>query len=94
MIDMDIPIMVVVALACLPIFFTGLKIVRWEGLIFLLAYVAYTAYLILDAYDHDGLHSFRSMLQYFALPMAAIMVTSSAVKALRRREGRDQTDAG
>ena len=94
MIDMDIPIMVVVALACLPIFFTGLKIVRWEGLIFLLAYVAYTAYLILDAYDHDGLHSFRSMLQYFTLPMAAIMVTSSAVKALRRREGRDQTDAG
>ena len=86
--------MVVVALACLPIFFTGLKIARWEGLVFLLAYIAYTVYLIWDAYDHDGMHSFRAVLMYFALPMAAIIISSSAVQALRRREGRDRADAG
>jgi cation:H+ antiporter len=38
----DIPIMVAVALATLPIFFTGLRITRGEGLLFLSYYVAYT----------------------------------------------------
>ena len=41
----DIPFMVAVAVACLPIFFTGHVIMRWEGAIFLLYYVAYTVYL-------------------------------------------------
>jgi cation:H+ antiporter len=31
----DIPVMVAVSLACLPIFFTGSMIARWEGALFL-----------------------------------------------------------
>ena len=92
MIDMDIPIMVVVAVACLPIFFTGFRIVRWEGLIFLIAYGAYTTYLVLDAYDHDALHPFRAVLLYGALPLAAIMIIGSAIQALHNREGRSESD--
>ena len=38
----DIPFMIAVAVACLPIFFTGYRIARWEGAIFLAYYVAYT----------------------------------------------------
>ncbi len=30
----DIPIMIAVALACLPVFFTGRQIARWEGALF------------------------------------------------------------
>ena len=45
----DIPVMVAVALASLPIFVTGHLIARWEGVVFLGYYVAYVAYLILEA---------------------------------------------
>ena len=50
----DIPVMIAVAVVCLPIFFTGQQIARWEGGLFLGYYVAYTLYLVLsrDAADH------------------------------------------
>lgn len=43
----DMPLMIVVSAACLPIFFTGYRISRPEGALFLVGYVAYTAYLVL-----------------------------------------------
>ena len=43
--NFDFWVMLAVAAACLPIFFTGSTIARWEGAVFLLYYVAYTAYL-------------------------------------------------
>ncbi|NGX54035.1 MAG: Inner membrane protein YrbG [Chlamydiae bacterium] len=43
----DIPIMIGVALLTLPIFFTGRRISRPEGLFFLLAYSGYLLYLFL-----------------------------------------------
>ncbi len=51
----DLPVMIAVAFAALPIFITGLSINRWEGALFLGYYVAYTAYLILAATEHDTL---------------------------------------
>src|SRR5690606_38662981 len=51
----DVPFMVIVAVACLPIFFTGNLIARWEGLLFLSHYVAYTTYLVMTATGSDKL---------------------------------------
>ncbi|MDX1591595.1 MAG: calcium/sodium antiporter [Balneolaceae bacterium] len=45
----DIPVMIAVALLCLPVFFTGKKISRGEGWLLLILYVSYTAWLILSA---------------------------------------------
>ncbi|MBN2447046.1 MAG: calcium/sodium antiporter [Phycisphaerae bacterium] len=42
----DIPVMVLVAALCLPVFFTARRIDRWEGWVFVTGYVAYTAYLV------------------------------------------------
>lgn len=42
----DIPVMIVVSAACLPIFLTGRRISRWEGGMLLACYAGYTAYLI------------------------------------------------
>ncbi|HHY53962.1 MAG TPA: calcium/sodium antiporter, partial [Chloroflexi bacterium] len=49
MLTIDMPFMVAVAIACLPIFLTGHTIARWEGVVFLAYYAAYTVYLVLDA---------------------------------------------
>jgi len=46
-IGLNMPIMIAVAFLCLPIFFKGYKIQRWEGGLFLGLYVAYTTYLLL-----------------------------------------------
>ncbi len=45
----DIPVMIVVCALCFPIFFTGYKISRAEGLFFLFCYVAYIGYLIMTS---------------------------------------------
>jgi cation:H+ antiporter len=68
----DLPVMVAVAVACLPIFFTGHLIARWEGALFLAYYAAYTAYLILDASGHDAQVGFSMVMGGFVLPLTVI----------------------
>ena len=55
-------VMFAVAVACLPVFFTGRPIARWEGVLFLGYYAAYTAYLVLAAQHHDALAAVLAML--------------------------------
>ncbi len=64
----DLPVMVVVALACLPVVFTAGRIDRWEGAMFLIYYLAYTTYLILYAQEHDHLRSFQTVMIWVVMP--------------------------
>lgn len=68
----DLPVMVAVAVACLPIFSVGHMIARWEGGLFLAYYVAYVAYLILAATAHDALPAFSWVMAVFVLPLTVI----------------------
>jgi cation:H+ antiporter len=77
----DLPVMLAVALACLPIFFTGHAIARWEGLVFLAYYAAYAAFLVLAAQQHDALPAFSRALMLFALPITALTLAILAWRA-------------
>lgn len=68
-IGFDIPIMIATAIVCLPIFFTGNLISRWEGLFFLGYYIAFTIYLILTATEHHLLPYFNTAMGWFVIPM-------------------------
>ena len=68
----DFPVMIAVALACLPIFFTGYRINRWEGLLFLAYYLAYTAYLVLSSTGRPFAEVFGDALIGYALPLTAV----------------------
>lgn len=70
----DIPIMIAVAIACLPIFFTRGTISRWEGFLFLGYYIAYTVYLIFNATQHELLPLYNSAMLYFIVPITAITI--------------------
>lgn len=83
MYSFDIPIMLVVAIACLPIFFSGYSIARWEGVIFFGSYIAYTAYLIMDATQHDALPMFSNAMLFFVLPLVALTLAVVGIRALR-----------
>lgn len=78
----DMPVMIAVLLACLPIFFTGHRIARWEGALFLAYYLAYTAYLVLAATGHDALPAFSMTMIGFALPLTAVTLLVLGARAL------------
>ena len=75
----DIPIMIAVFVACLPIFMTGHLISRWEGGLFVSYYVAYAAYLVLDATAHDALPMFSQIMLMFVIPLTAITLIVGAI---------------
>ena len=86
----DIPVMIAVAVACLPIFFTGHLIARWEGGVFLAYYIAYTLYLIMRATEHDALPAFSIAMLGFVLPITAItlvVLLARSLAAARRGSG-------
>ncbi|CAN5819994.1 calcium/sodium antiporter [soil metagenome] len=68
----DLPVMTAVALACLPIFFSGHRIDRWEGALFLGYYFAYTIFLILAASGHEALPAYSAAMLSFVLPLTAL----------------------
>ncbi|MBI1283975.1 MAG: calcium/sodium antiporter [Thiobacillus sp.] len=80
----DMPVMVAVTVACLPIFFTGHLIARWEGGLFLAYYMAYTAYLILDAAGHDAQAGFSTLMSVFVLPLTAVTLIVLAWRHWKR----------
>ena len=79
----DIPVMVAVAIACLPVFFSGGRIARWEGAVFLAYYVAYTAYLILQARQHAALPAFSIIMMTFVVPLTAVTLLVLATLTAR-----------
>ena len=81
----DMPLMIAVAIACLPIFLTGRKISRWEGMFFLSYYAAYTTYLILNATNNPHLSAFNKVMVVLVIPVSVIMLIVSIWHGLRFR---------
>jgi cation:H+ antiporter len=90
-IQFDIPVAIAVAFACLPIFYSGRRIDRWEGVLFLFYYVAYTGYLILYATkNHEVLSTYIDIMLWFVLPLTAVTLITISIQeklaAKKRRE--------
>lgn len=83
----DLPVMLAVAVACLPVFFTGHVISRWEGGVFLAYYLAYTAALVLMATDSQAFPLFRLMMAGFVIPLTVITIVTVTIRAIRARRG-------
>ncbi len=86
----DLPVMVAIAIACLPIFFTGNVIARWEGCLFLSYYIAYTTYLILYATEHDGLSLFSTVMLFFVIPITVITLAILTLNSVRKKQEKRQ----
>mgnify|MGYP001354279470 CR=1 FL=1 len=70
--NFDLPVMIAVAFACLPIFATGNVITRGHGALFFGYYLAYVSYLVLAATAHDALPAFSGAMLGFVLPLTAV----------------------
>ena len=68
----DLPVMIAVAVVCLPIFYVRSSITRGEGLLLFSYYVAYIAYLVITATAHDALPALSTTMTFFVLPLTAL----------------------
>ena len=80
----DLPIMLTATIACLPIFFTGYRIDRWEGFLFFFYYCAYIALLVLEATGSKALPMFELALLGFFAPMTLITILITSWRAWRK----------
>jgi len=85
---LDLPIMIAVALALAPIAFTGFAVVRWEGALFVAFYLAYIAYVLLDATGHDAVGRFSGAMLGFVIPITALWLALLVAYELGLRRGR------
>jgi cation:H+ antiporter len=83
----DLPAMLAVFIACLPVFFSNRRIGRWEGLMFLAYYVAYVAWLILDARGHDAVDDYRLVMLYVVIPLTAVTIAVVTWRGARSSDG-------
>lgn len=81
----DVPVMTAAAVMCLPIFFTGYRIGRMEGLLFLGYYVAYVAYLILAANQHAALPLFSAVMIFAVVPATLLVLLIAVLKQARKK---------
>ncbi len=82
---LDIPVMIAAAAACLPIFFTGHRIARWEGGLFFAYYLAYMAYLVLDSTGHAASEDFKLVMLVFVIPLTLVTLSICSFRAWRER---------
>ena len=80
---LDLPIMIATALACLPIFFTGRRISRLEGGLFLCYFIAYTAYVVMGAANAAYIRSFELAMVGFVIPLTLVAIGFSLYQCYR-----------
>ena len=82
-ISFSAPVAIAVAFACLPIFYSGKQIDRWEGLLFLFYYLAYNGYLILDALNHPVLPLYINVMLWIVIPLTVIALITVTIMEKR-----------
>lgn len=85
LLDVDLILLMGATILCFPIFFTGRRIVRWEGAVFLVLYIAYLLYQFLIASDHEVLEVFISLMLYFVIPMILLLISTALIAEAKKR---------
>lgn len=83
--NVDIPVMLGVAVLCLPVFYIGAILSRAEGALFLVLYVAYVWILIAMALELGYAVQLQNAVLYGLIPVAAAFVLVTLVLDLRKR---------
>jgi len=81
----DIPIMIAVAIACLPVFFSGYVIDRWNGALFIALYAGYMVYLVMEGIQNAALTGFSTIMLAFVIPLVSFTLALLAVRSWRQR---------
>ena len=70
-IRLDLPFMVAVSIACIPVFIAGFNLTRTDGILFLSYYLGYLCYLVMHALNSSYLDLFHLVFFWGILPVSA-----------------------
>ncbi|NLC09978.1 MAG: calcium/sodium antiporter [Gammaproteobacteria bacterium] len=79
--SLDFPVMLATTIACLPIFFAGYRISRWNGALFFFYYITYTCYLILHSQEHNLAQTLSDAMLGYVVPLTGISLFVIAFRA-------------
>ncbi len=85
-IRLDLPFMVIVAVACLPLFWPAKELGRAEATGFLFYYAAYMTYLVLIAMQHPLKETMEWGMIWVVIPLTIIMIIGKFISDYRRRK--------
>lgn len=83
--SLDLWVMLGVAAITVPLFIVGYTVTRLNGLLLLLAYGAYTAYLIMLAQNSPAAPAFGDAIVRYALPLTTIVLVTLMVRSAATR---------
>lgn len=86
LVTLDIPVMLSVSVLCLPLFFVGATLIRFEGFLFLILYTSYVSYMILLVTQSNFATTLEQALIYGLIPAVFIYVSFTLVRDLMQRE--------
>jgi cation:H+ antiporter len=86
--QVDIPVMIAVAAACLPVFFVGHVITRWNGVMLFAYYCAYTASFVIAEVVPQFHRTYTFGMLGIVVPLTVVTLMTGVVRSLR--EGRSE----
>jgi len=88
MLNFAIPVMIAVAISCLPIFFAGHAIRRWEGFVFLAYFGLYMAHLYNEAVNDPQMQVYEGHAYWFVVPLTVIAIGVSVWNESKTKDGK------
>ncbi|WP_321837598.1 MULTISPECIES: calcium/sodium antiporter [Pseudomonas] len=81
----DLPVMLGVAALCLPVFYTGYRVTRGEGVLFLGLYLAYGLHVVSFTTGMPLAGKLEHLMLFFILPALLLFLLFSTLRAWRRQ---------
>jgi cation:H+ antiporter len=87
--DFDLPVMLGVAVLCLPVIYSGYRITRAEGLLFLGLYLAYGLHVVSFTTGMPLAGKLEHLMLFFVLPALVAFLLFTSLRAWRRQHKRE-----
>ncbi|UVN46938.1 calcium/sodium antiporter [Pseudomonas mosselii] len=83
--DFDLPVMLGVAALCLPVFYSGYRVTRAEGLVFLCLYLAYGLHVVAFTTGMPLAGRLERLMLFYVMPVLGVVLLYTTVRAWRRQ---------
>jgi cation:H+ antiporter len=83
--EFDLPVMLGVAVLCLPVFYSGYRVTRAEGLLFLGLYLAYGLHVVSFTTGMPLAGKLERLMLFFILPALVAFLLFTSLRAWRRQ---------
>lgn len=83
--NFDLPVMLGVALLTLPVFYSGYRVTRAEGLVFLCLYLAYGLHVVAFTTGMPLANRLEQLMLFYVLPVLGLLLTYTTLRAWRRQ---------